>query len=57
MGLIIVFLLFDCYEIEVHLSVEKVTDRISRICSEKQVFIFKILIQIHLLSFQKVSPV
>lgn len=57
MGLVIIFLLFNSYETEVHLSAEKASDGISCICSVKLEFIFKILIQISLLSFQKVSPV
>lgn len=35
MGLKIIFLLFNSYETEVHLSVEKAADRISCICSIK----------------------
>lgn len=57
MALTIIFLLLNSYETEVHLSVEKASDRTSCICSVKQGFIYKILIQIHLLSFQKVFPV
>lgn len=36
MGLIILFLLFNSYGTEVHLSVEKAADTISCICSVKQ---------------------